>query len=144
MNPYPHNDKIKAVLKDNADFVQKDGLNYLIPAWQRFANEYADTESSLDEWLNHLDTRMIIENILNVLPQNERVKVEEVLKYIDDQAREKTFMVNECVWGQEVEQREHYNRQKHWYYYRVNEQVFKNTSGRFTKFAQVRLRVLAR
>ena len=133
MNSYPHNDRIKAILKDNADVVRKDGLNYLIPAWQRFASEYAHIESSLDEWLNDLDTRMIVENILNVLPQNERAKVEEVLKHIDDQVREKTFMINECAWGPEVEQREGYTRQRHWYYYRVNEKVFANAAGRFTK-----------
>lgn len=130
---YPHTNKIKDVLKDKADFVQRDGLNYLIPNWQNFADKYADTEDLIYEWLNDLDTRKIIDKILSTLSDIERSKIEEHLKIIDAAVIEKTFEINECVWGEKVERDNNYNRQKNWYYYRINQLVFDNESGQFTK-----------
>lgn len=130
---YQHTDKIKEVLKDKSDLVQQHGLNYLIPNWQRFADQYADTEELIYDWLNDLDTRKIIDEILAVLPENERHKIEHELKPIDDAVLVKTFEINECVWGEEVERENYYNRQKHWCYYRMNDHVFESEGGRFTK-----------
>jgi hypothetical protein len=132
-NEYPHTDEIKSVLKDKADFVQRNGLNYLIPNWIRFADKYADTEDLIYEWLNDLDTRKIIDEILDTLPKNERIKIEIDLNSIDNTVIEKTFEVNECVWGQKVEKDNNYNRRKHWYYYRMNQNVFDSETGQFTK-----------
>jgi hypothetical protein len=130
---YPHNEKVKELLKDYADFVQKDGLNYLIPNWQRFADKYADTEDTLDEWLNDLDTRKIIDEVIEVLSEKDRRKIELDLKPIDAKVIEKTFEINECVWGGLVEKNSNYNRRKHWYYYRMNQKVFANQGGQFTR-----------
>ena len=130
---YSHTDEIKAILANKADFVQQNGLNYLIPNWQSFAEYYADTEDMIDEWLNDLDTRRIIDEILEVLPENERTKIEQNLKLIDDKVIAKTFEVNECVWGDKVERLYNYNRNKHWYYYRMNQKVFDSQEGDYTK-----------
>ena len=121
---YPHTDKIKAVLKDKADFVQRDGLNYLIPNWQRFASKYADTEDLIYDWLNDLDTRRIIGEILSTLSDTDRATIEQDLKIIDAEVIEKTFEINECVWGDKVERDNKYNRQKNWY---------ESESGQITK-----------
>jgi hypothetical protein len=130
---FPHTDEIKAILKDKADFVRQDGLNYLIPNWKRFADNYADKEDLIYEWLNDLDTRSIIDEILVILPNTERAKIAEVLKAIDTKFIEKTFEINECVWNVKVEKDNKYDRQKNWYYYRVNENLFENEAGQFTK-----------
>lgn len=130
---YPHTDKIKEVLKDKSDLVRHDGLNYLIPAWQRFAEQYADPEELIYEWLNDLDTRKIIDEVLTTLSETERHIIERELKPLDDMVLAKTFEVNECVWGDEAEKEYAYNRQKNWYYYRMNNHVFENEGGRFTK-----------
>lgn len=130
---YPHTDKIKAILKDKADFVQRDGLNYLIPNWQRFADKYADTEDLIYQWLNDLDTRNIIDEILSTLSDTERTKIEQDLKIIDAEVIKKTFEINECVWGDKVERDNNYDRQKNWYYYRINQNVFDCEAGQFTK-----------
>lgn len=131
--PYPHNHQIKDILKDMSDLVQREGLNYLIPRWQQFAGIYAATESSLYEWLNDLDSRKIIDEILDVLPADERTNVEHDLKNPDATVIANTFEINECVWGSEVEVAEGYNRKKNWYYYRMNESVFNTEPGRFTR-----------
>ena len=130
---YPHTDKIKEVLKDKSDLVQKHGLNYLIPRWQTFADKYADTKDLIYDWLNDLSTRKIIDEVLATLSKAERNQIEQDLKPIDNTVLAKTFEINECVWGTKVEKENNYNRQKHWYYYRMNDNVFESESGRFTK-----------
>ena len=130
---YPHNDQIKALLKGCAAHVERDGLNYLIPTWQRFADVYADREDFIYEWLNDLDTRDIIEDILEILPEKERSEIESELKTIDSKVLEKTFEINECVCGYKREKENKYNRHKNWYYYRMNQKIFENEEGDFTK-----------
>lgn len=130
---YPHTDKIKEVLKDKSDLVQQHGLNYLVPNWRRFADQYADTEELIYEWLNDLDTRKIIDEVLASLPDKERRSVEKELKPLDEIVLAKTFEVNECVWGKTVEKANNYNRQQNWYYYRMNDHVFKSEGEQFTK-----------
>lgn len=130
---YPHNDKIKAILDDTTALVEGYGLNYLIPRWQQFADQYADTEKFIYEWLDDLDTRRIIDQILSVLTDDERIAIEPELTKIDSKVKEKTFEINECVRGDEVEKNKQYDRQKNWYYYRLNQHVFDAESGQFTK-----------
>ena len=132
-NEYPHTDEIKIVLKDKSDLVQRDGLNYLIPNWKRFADQYADNEDSIYEWLNDLDTRKIIDEILSTLSDFETTKIEQELKIIDALVIEKTFEINECVWGDLVERDNNFDRKKNWYYYRMNQNVFDSEAGQFTK-----------
>lgn len=133
MDKYPHNDLIKEILKDKPELVQQHGLNYLIPIWQRFADQYADSEELIYEWLNDLDARKIIDEILDILPEAEQQRITQELKPIDDIFLSKTFEVKECVWGEEAERKNHYNRQRHWYYYRVNEHIFDKEVDSFTK-----------
>ena len=130
---YPHTDKIKELLKDKSELVQQKGLNYLIPNWQQFADLYAESEELIYEWLNDLDTRKIIDEILQILPYQERIKIELVLKPIDKKVIDKTFEINECVWGDNVEIQK-YDKQKNWYYYRMNQKVFDSEAGQFTKY----------
>jgi hypothetical protein len=130
---YPHTNEIKALLKDKSELVQQKGLNYLIPNWQEFADLYAENEELIYEWLNDLDTRKIIDEILQILSYQDRIKIELVLEPIDKKIIDKTFEINECVWGDNVEIQEKYDRQKNWYYYRLNQKVYNSEAGRFTK-----------
>ncbi|HEX8547989.1 MAG TPA: hypothetical protein VF691_13595 [Cytophagaceae bacterium] len=130
---FPHTDEIKFILRDKADFVILDGLNYLIPNWKRFAEKYADTEDLIYEWLNDLATREIIDQVLNILSDEERAKIEKVIDPIDKIVFDKTFEIMECVWGPFVEKDKMYNREKHWYFYRVNQDIFDSEEGQFTK-----------
>jgi hypothetical protein len=130
---FPHTDDIKAILKNNSDLVKQDGLNYLIPKWEQFTDIYADNEYLIYEWLNEMGARKIIDEILVLLTNTESAKITEVLKAIDAKFIEKTFEINECVWNDKVEKENKYERQKNWYYYRVNQNLFENEVGQFTK-----------
>ncbi len=132
-NKYPHTNKIKTVLREKSDFVLRDGLNYLIPTWKQFADKFSDTEDLIYEWQNDLDTRKIIDEILDTLSDDEKIKIELDLKPIDKTVIAKTFEINECVWGDKVEKDNNYDRKKQWYYYRMNQNVFDNEIEQFTK-----------
>jgi hypothetical protein len=108
-------------------------LNFLISFWQSIAEEYAEKENLIFEWQNYMDTRRVIEGALDSLPDNERADIELKINALDAQLMEKTFEVNECIWGDEVEVENQYERDKHWYYYRMNEPVFNAENGQFTK-----------
>ena len=130
---YPHSEEIIAILKDKADFVKQNGLNYLIPNWKIFTYNYAGNEESIDEWLNELDGRKIIDEILNILSDSDKIKITEILKEIDSKFIDQTFEINECAWNEKVEKDNQYNRQKNWYYYRMNQNVFDNEVKQYSK-----------
>ena len=130
---FPHTEEIKAILKDKANLVRQYGLNYLIPKWKRFTDNYAANEELIYEWLNEIDTRKIIDEILVILSYRERLKIAEVLKTIDTEFIEKTFEINECIWNYIVDKENKDDRQKNWYYYRVNQNLFENEAEQFSK-----------
>ena len=120
LNQYPHNDKIKQVIKDCADFVVNDGLNYLIPTWKKFTeNVDKDDGSIIYEYLNDLDTRNIIDRILPFVTDKERHEIVTEIEQYDKNFISKTFEAKECLWGSENEIKEGYTRQKNFYYYRA-------------------------
>lgn len=130
---YPHTKEIKALLEDKSELVYNEGLNHLIPCWERFANEYVDSEESIYEWLNDLDGRHIIDEILTTLSGSELIKIEAELKSLDELVITKTFEINECVWGAEIEIQHRYDRVKNWYYYRMNEMILDAEKDRYSR-----------
>jgi hypothetical protein len=105
-------------------------LSNLISKWVGFANRYAEEESSIFEWQNDMDARRLLDE---KLAKNEHHGLVEKLKELDALVIQKTFEVNECIWGKENEKKYAWNREKHWYYYRINQLVFDNETGDFTK-----------
>jgi hypothetical protein len=129
--PYPHNDIIKDAMRGKSELVQRDGLNYLIPSWARNVAS-ADSEDNMDEWLNDLDGRKIIDEILELLTEQEKAIMRRELEPIDQLFARKTFETNECVWGETNERSNGYNRIKNWYYYRLNQPLYELHSGEFS------------
>lgn len=129
---YPHNDIIKAAMRGNSELVQRAGLNYLMPCWTRNVAA-VDDEDNMDEWLNDLDGRKIIDEILDLLTEQERTIVRRKLEPIDQLFVTKTFETNECVWGEANERSNGYDRIKHWYYYRLNRLLYDLHSSEFTR-----------
>ena len=126
---YPHNDSIKTVIKNCADFVVKDGLNYLIPQWEKFTNSVDENDGSTsDEYLNDLDIRKIIDTILSLLSEQERDRIISVIDFYDKQFIAKTFEVKDCMWGRENELIHGFTRQNHFYYYRAPQYIIDQNS----------------
>jgi hypothetical protein len=108
-------------------------MSNLISNWVGFANKYAREESYIYEWQNDMDARRLIDEKLIKLDENQKVGLLEKLQALDELVIQKTFEVSECIWGEENEKKYGWNREKQWYYYRVNQLVFDNEKGYFTR-----------
>jgi hypothetical protein len=107
----------------------KDGLNYLIPQWRKFTNSVDENDgSTIDEYLNDLDVRKIIDTILPLLSEQERDRIISVIDFDDKQFISKTFEVKDCMWGQENEVIHGFTRQNHFYYYRAPQYIIDQSS----------------
>lgn len=121
-NSYPHDHRTREVLRTCADFVQKDGLNYLIPKWKEYCELYIDgyqIDDNIYDFLNDLDTRHLINKTLEVLNINEREKIEIELDRFDKIFIKWTVELKMCAWGESNEKSKGYNRKENWYYYRA-------------------------
>ena len=108
-------------------------LEFLIAFWQRIAEEFAETENLIFEWQNYMDTRRVIGKAIDALPEDEIAELKLNINALDAMLMEKTFEINESIWGDGEESEDHYDRETYWYYYRMNELVFQTESERFTK-----------
>ena len=133
IDKYPHNEIIKRALKNKSDLVYRGGLNYLIPQWQEFVDNSGDEDSSLSEWLNDLECRKIIDDILQMPPDNEKNQILIEVKHIDKTFIERTFEITDCIWGKEVEEANNFDSIKNWYYYRINRAIYDSEDSYFTK-----------
>lgn len=91
----------------------------LIPAWIRVAELYAHTESLIYEWQNDIDVRRVIAELLDTLPESVQQEFKLAIDPLDQQVRDKTFEVQEYIWGTDLAEENGYHPQSHWYYYRV-------------------------
>ena len=110
-------------------------LDFLISFWQRIAEEFSEKENLIFEWQNYMDTRRVIGKAIDALPEDEKADIELKISELDAKLMEKTFEINESIWGDGEASEDHYDRESHWYYYRMNEAVFNAENGRFTKRA---------
>lgn len=130
---YTHTKEIKNYLKEKgyASFVIDKGLNYLIPSWEKSIKIFSDRDLIYD-YINDLDGRKIIDEIIEFLSKEEKQIVQEELERIDTKFKKKTFEINECIYSKRIEEKHGYNRKKNWYYYRITESIF-NTEQKYTK-----------
>ncbi|TAL49067.1 hypothetical protein EPN83_02215 [Patescibacteria group bacterium] len=116
--PYPHTEKIKKRLEGYADFIVKDGLNYLIPRWEKITED-VEMEDDIYEYTNNLDVRSAIDIVLTELSSEEQKEVEKKLVLPDSLFEEKTIKIKENICGLAHEQKHNLTREKNWYYYRA-------------------------
>ena len=116
------NDPIKEFCKKKgyAKFVIEGGLNYLVPKWERTVAHIARDYSRMvkDDYLNDMDGRRIIYEVLQVATETQREQVEVRIKLADEIYFAHTVAVNECIWGERNEKKYGYSPQLDWWYYR--------------------------
>ena len=103
--PYPHDSRTKEVLMGCADFVRKDGLNYLVPKWKSYTALYLNgytIDETIYEFLNDPDTRYLIHKIIMVLDKDEREEIKKELELYDSNFVNRTVELKECVWGKKM------------------------------------------
>jgi Cysteine-rich CWC len=116
--------------KNGMQFESKLQLIDLLKTWKGFAENHAHTEKYIYEWQNDMDSRRLIDELIEKFPylKSDNYTYITELEETDKIVLEKTFEINECIWKSDQ-----YNPKKHWYYYRINQLVFDNEIGEFTK-----------
>jgi hypothetical protein len=103
-----------------ADFVIENGLDYLIPRWEktvlRIKNGYTMT---LDEYLNDMDTRRIINEVWSLVSDELIDQYQERLKAADEKYLDSTVPSEECIWGSKSAVKYGYSQEVDWWYYHV-------------------------
>ena len=94
------------------------GLAGLMQDWEKVAASIGQGyDLGLDDYLNDLDIRQLLEETLEVVSEGERQKFRERLQKTDDRIRSLVKPTSKCLWGEEVAQKEGWSREKNWWYY---------------------------
>ena len=106
--------------KGYAQHVVEGGLDYLITSWEQTSNEIATGYSlGFDDFLNDMDGRRILGDVLQVATAEQKHFIESRLKEADELFMASTVESVACIWGKANEKQLGYSREKNWYYYRI-------------------------
>jgi hypothetical protein len=96
--------------------VVEGGLDYLVGEWTRIAAAVERRETWLwEEWVNDLDTRDILDDVLVNVP--EAAGARPSVEAVDERFRAAAVATEACAWGDEVAQREGWTREREWWYW---------------------------
>ena len=93
------------------------GLAYLVESWNRIANqvEAGDEVWMSEEWLNDLDTRELLHDLLENVPEAQRAAPE--IEAADARFRGSAVATESCAWGERIARDEGWTRETHWWYW---------------------------
>jgi hypothetical protein len=115
-------DRVRALLREKGapDDVVKSGLMGLVAEWERTARQVEEGYPlGLDDYLNDLDGRQLLEEAMGVATEPERDAVAPRVRQADALARAHLETVHECLWGSRVAQSEEWTPQHNWWYFAV-------------------------
>ncbi len=98
--------------------VIRGGLVGLIESWEvTLGSVERGYTLGLDDYLNDMDGRQLIEEALGVAPEKDRKALADRLRRAD--ARMKKFLApaRQCLWGDEVAEAEGWSARKNWWYF---------------------------
>jgi hypothetical protein len=94
------------------------GLPGLVEDWERIAGEMADGYTlGLDDYLNDLDVRQLIEEAMEHAGDAGRRAVAKRLAAADAQVRAVVRTVDECLWGDRVAAASGWSPESNWWYF---------------------------
>ncbi|MGH9802475.1 MAG: hypothetical protein ACRD82_19080, partial [Blastocatellia bacterium] len=98
--------------------VSERGLVGLVESWEKIVKSVEDVYLlTLDDYLNDLDARQLLEDALQVAPLIEQQKFEERIRQADDQMKGLTTRSSVGLWGDELAEEEGGSPKKNWWYY---------------------------
>lgn len=98
--------------------VAERGLIGLVESWEKVVQSVENGYSlTLDDYLNDLDARQLLDEALAVAPMTERINLEVRIAQADDLMKGLTRRASVCLWGDELAEEEGWNSKKNWWYY---------------------------
>jgi hypothetical protein len=72
---------------------------------------------TLDDYLNDLDGRQLLEEVLKIAPKEKKEKYKDRIQRIDAKFRTLVKPAGKCLWGAEVAESEGWTPKKNWWYF---------------------------
>jgi hypothetical protein len=114
------NDAVRDFLRErgSGNHIIEKGLAGLVEGWEHVVQAVESGYSlTLDDYLNDLDTRQLLNDALAVASPAELQKYEDRIQRADDQMKSLTTRTAACLWGDEVAEEEGWTPKKNWWYY---------------------------
>ena len=94
-------------------------FDYLLKGWEITVNSIVSGKyhSSFDEYLNDMDGRYILEELIEVADNTLPAGIKEQMWKLDCDIRKSSQPSSVCIWGTENSLKYGYSPQKHWYYF---------------------------
>jgi hypothetical protein len=103
-----------------AEHLVEGGLAAMVEAWERVAEGVAGGYAlGLDDYLNDLDLRQLLEEALGAANDLERARTAPRLAAADARMRGATVPARRCLWGDDVARYHGWDAERNWWYYRV-------------------------
>ncbi len=101
-----------------APHVVEGGLEWLVGNWRRVATEVESGEQHWvwEDWVNDLDTRKIIQQLLDHVPESRGALPE--IEETDARFRNGTIESDHCLWGQANAEKHGWTPETEWWYWR--------------------------
>jgi hypothetical protein len=100
--------------------VVRRGLDGLVEAWESaVAYMLANKPQYLDDYLNDMDGRQILDECLAVATPGQREAVAARVEAADEAFRQGTVLVGQCLWGPDNAQRNGWTAATNWWYFRT-------------------------
>lgn len=100
--------------------VVRGGLPGLAAKWEGVVRSVDEGYGfGLDDYLNDLDTRQLIEKVLAVASEEERSLCGARIRQADAQMRSLVRPAGRCLWGEETAYREGWTAERNWWYFHV-------------------------
>ncbi|MBL8187709.1 MAG: hypothetical protein JNK38_06860 [Acidobacteria bacterium] len=98
--------------------VAEHGLAGLVESWEKVVQSVEIGYSlTLDDYLNDLDARQLLEEALEIAPMTERMNFDARIAQADDLMKGLTRRASVCLWGDELAEEEGWSAKKNWWYY---------------------------
>lgn len=100
------------------EHVVRGGLRGLMENWQEVVRSVEEGYSlGLDDYLNDMDGRQLLDEALHVLPAADRKPWLRQIRQADAKMQTLVQPVGRCLWGDETAKQEGWTARKNWWYF---------------------------
>lgn len=96
------------------------GIDYLVESWRQTTDQiFKGYQGLFDEYLNDMDTRRIISELMPIATETERTRILNPVSILDGYFRGATKPTKACIWGDDQAAKHGYDPDRDWWYYRI-------------------------
>lgn len=113
-------DPVREFLKEKgcAEHVVEGGLRGLVENWEGVVESVKKGyDLGLDDYLNDLDGRQLLEETLAIAPMEQKEESVERVRHADELMKTLVKPAGKCLWGDEVAETEGWTAEKNWWYF---------------------------